>query len=107
VTSSFAKNDEARHLARLGLAALPLTRSQKLSVQLAIDLEQAWCKLEAAAGPDRLDSLSPRSSGGSACFGSTAASSAFPSPASIPPWPLSARSPTTSPSVGSSSPPTP
>jgi hypothetical protein len=59
VTSSFAKNDEARHLARLGLAALPLARSQKLSVQLAIDVEQAWCKLEAAAGPDRLNSLRP------------------------------------------------
>jgi hypothetical protein len=35
MTSSYAKNDEARHLARLGLAAFPLTRSQKLSVQLA------------------------------------------------------------------------
>ena len=59
MTSSFAKNDEARHLARVGLAASPLTRSQKLSVQLTIDVEQAWCKLEAAAVLDRLDSLRP------------------------------------------------
>jgi hypothetical protein len=59
MTSSFAKNDEARHLARLGLAAFPLTRSQKLSVQLAIDLEQAWVKLTAVAGPERVDSLRP------------------------------------------------
>jgi hypothetical protein len=59
MTSSFAKNDEARHLARLGLAAFPLTRSQKLSVQLAADLEQAWAKLAAVAGPERLDSLRP------------------------------------------------
>jgi hypothetical protein len=57
MTSSFAKNDEARHLARLGLAASPLTRSQKLSVQLAADLEAAWAKLAVVAGPDRLDSL--------------------------------------------------
>ena len=59
MTSSFAKNDEARHLARLGLAAFPLTSSQKLSVQLAIDVEQAWVKLEAVAGPEHLDSLRP------------------------------------------------
>jgi hypothetical protein len=26
-------------------------------VKLAIDVEQAWCTLEAAAGPDRLNSL--------------------------------------------------
>ena len=59
MTSSFAKNDEARHLARLGLAAFPLTRSQKLSVQLAADLEAAWVKLEAVAGPEHLDDLRP------------------------------------------------
>jgi hypothetical protein len=59
MTSSFAKNDEARHLARLGLAAFPLTRSQKLSVQLAIDVEEAWAKLTAVAGPERLDALRP------------------------------------------------
>ena len=59
MTSSFAKNDEAQHLARLGLAAFPLTRSQKLAVQHQIDIEEAWVKLEAVAGPDHLDSLRP------------------------------------------------
>jgi hypothetical protein len=59
MTSSFAKNDEARHLARLGLASFPLTRSQKLSVQLAADVEQAWARLAVVAGPEHLDSLRP------------------------------------------------